>query len=93
MALFRMEEWQSPTGYWYCEHVASFSKTVQLWVCPARILGMPADEYVKWMIETYKPDKIHWNGELFTFSWKSQAQMRKFKNYINAQSRKVNYQI
>ena len=54
---------------------------------------MPADEYVKWMIETYKPDKIYWSGKLFTFSWKSQAQMRKFKNYINAQSRKVNYQI
>ena len=93
MTLFRMEEWQSPIGDWHCGHVASFPKNVQLWVCPARILGMPADEYVKWMIETYKRDKIYWSGKLFTFSWKSQAQMRKFKNYINAQSRKVNYQI
>ena len=91
--LLKYEEWQGGSGRWYCNDTSDLCGIAGLWWVPARMLQMEPATYVKWVIETYKPDQIHWNGKLFTFSWKSQAQMRKFKNYINAQSRKVNYQI
>ena len=47
------------------------------------------------LVEKYKPDYISYNSEtnVLVYSWVDQAAMRKFKNAINAESRKRNYMI
>lgn len=92
--LYKMTEWQSPTGKWHCNCVDNLATNGGHWTHPARILGMPLAEYVEWVITNYHP--IVWHNEdcsLVFFSWEKQSDMRKYKNYINAAARKVNYQI
>lgn len=93
--LYRLEEWRGSSGIWYCEHIASYPKDVEKWVIPARLLNMSVDEFLRMLIEEFKPDHIHAkaDGSFVSWGWSSQAAMRKYKNWMNAQSRKVNYQI
>ena len=93
--IYRMNEWYSPAGYWYCNCVDDLAGSAGLWYTPARILGISPAAFVKLLVDNYKPDKITYNAEknVLIYAWKSQSQMRKFKNAINAAARKVNYQI
>jgi hypothetical protein len=92
--LYRMTEWQSPTGQWHCNCVDNLAKDSGHWIHPARILGMSPANYVEWTITNYHP--IIWYNEdcsLVFFSWDKQSDMRKYKNYINVVAKKINYQI
>ena len=93
--LYTMKEWESPSGKWYCNCVDDLAGTAGLWYTPARILDLTPAAYIKFVVEHFKPDDIHYNEEkcLVFFSWKSQTSMRKFKNYINKKAREKNYQI
>lgn len=96
MILYRLEEWQSASGrYWHCEHTSSFPKGVQKWVVPARLLNMPVDKFIEWLFKNYKPDMFYHNKDcsFCSWGWKSQTQMRKYKNYINKIAREKNFQI
>ena len=66
--LFRMEEWQSPGGMWHCAHTGSFPQDVDLWIIPARLLGLPLDEYIMYIKENYKI-RVYDNGQ--KPKWKS----------------------
>lgn len=92
--LYRMSEWQGSSGMWYCNCVDNLAGDSGYWVHPARILGMTPAEYLKWAISNYKPI-ISYNEDrsLLFFCWENQSAMRRFKNYINAAARKVNYQV
>ena len=85
--LFHLDEWQSTgTKIWYCEHTGSYPKNVQKWVVPARILGLSVDDFLKMLIKKFKPDHISYrkDGSFVSWGWNSQAEMRKFKNFINS---------
>ena len=94
MALYRLEEWES-NGKWYCEHTSTHPAGIVIWVIPARLLDIPADEFIKWLIKNYNPDCIFHNEDcsFVGWAWKDQSTMRKFKNYINKLSREKNFQI
>ena len=50
---------------------------------------------LKLLIEKFEPDRIFHNEDcsFVGWGWKSQSQMRKYKNWINAEARKKNFQI
>ena len=93
--LFKLVEWEGGNGNWYCEHTSSSPDGVQKWVCPARILDMTADKFIKWLIDTYKPDKVFHNEDcsFVGWAWKDQSMMRKYKNHINKIAREKNFLI
>lgn len=94
--LFHLDEWQSTgTKIWYCEHTSSHPKNVDKWVLPARLLGISADEFLKWLINNYQPDHIFHNEDcsFVGWGWSSQAKMRLYKNYINKVAREKNFLI
>ena len=93
--LYQLSEWQGSSGLWYCEHTSSYPKGVTKWLIPSRMLGIPADEFIKLLIAKYQPDVINHNEDCsyVGWAWKSQAKMRKFKNEINKIAREKNYQI
>lgn len=95
MALYRCEEWKSESGIWYCEHTSTFPQNVQKWVVPARILGISPAEFLKVLFAKFKPDKVFHNEDcsFVGWGWTSQSQMRLYKNWINAEARKKNFQI
>ena len=92
--LYVLKEWKSG-DHWLCEHTDSFPKNVQKWVIPARLLGVTADEFIKILIRDFEPDEIFHNKDcsFVGWAWRSQAKMRKFKNYINRISREKNFKI
>lgn len=92
--LYKLSEWQSVTGKWNCGCVDDLGNNSGHWVYPARVLGLAPAQYIEWAIDFCHPI-IHYNAEkcLVFFSWNNQADMRKFKNYINKVSRQKNFQI
>ena len=93
--LYRLEEWQGASGVWYCEHTSSFPANVEKWVIPARVLNMSVDDFLRMLIKDFKPDVItvKKDGSFVSWGWSKQSEMRKYKNWINAESRRKNYQI
>ena len=93
--LYRLEEWKGASGIWYCEHTSSNPKNIDKWVLPSRLLGMSADEFLKWLFEKYQPDHIFHNEDcsFVGWGWTSQAKMRLYKNYINKVAREKNFLI
>lgn len=93
--LYRLEEWQGASGIWYCEHTSSFPANVEKWVIPARVLNMSVDDFLRMLIKDFKPDivTIKNDGSFVSWGWSKQSEMRKFKNFINSEARKKNFQI
>lgn len=87
------KEWQSPTGYWYCNDVSDLAGISGQWWVPARMLEMSPCDYLKWLIENYKPDKIHFDGKNVFYSWSKEHYMlcHKFLLDINREARKRNF--
>lgn len=93
--IYYCEEWYSPSGIWYCEHTSSFPCNVQKWIVPAKILGITPAEFLKFLIEEFKPDKFYHNEDcsFVSWGWSSQSQMRRYKNFINKKAREINFKI
>lgn len=92
--LLRYSEWGEP-GSWQCNDVSDLCSVRALWWAPARMLNISPAEYAKLLIEKFHPDSIKYFQEtdVLCYSWKKQADMRVFKNWLNAEARKRNYII
>lgn len=95
MHLLRYEEWQGAGGYWHCNDTSDLKNNSSAWYHPARMLGISPVDFVKLLIERFQPDhiKFYQEANVLTYSWKSQAKMRLYKNWLNAEARKRNYRI
>ena len=92
--IFKMTEWQSGSGNrWYCNDVEDLGNNSGAWWHPANILGLTPAQFALELLNTYKVDYISYNNDVLIYYWKSQAAMRKFKNYVNAQARKKSYMV
>lgn len=94
--LFKMTEWESGAGgRWYCGDIEDLGHGSGLWYYPARMLNISPAEFVKMLVEKYKVDNISYNAEknVLVYSWNNREAMRKFKNAMNAEARKRNFQI
>ena len=91
--LYKLSEWKDNCGYWHCNDIEDLANGSGYWWHPARMLGMTPAAYVGMVTENFKPDLVYHNEDcsFVVWSWKSQAQMRKFKRYINAEARKKNF--
>ena len=93
--LWQAKEWLSEGSGWHCGCLDDLGKGSNAWHLPARILGITPAAFVELVVKQYKPDYVYFSEEkcLFFYSWKSQTAERKFKNFINAEARKKNFQI
>lgn len=94
-SVLKYTEWTDGIGNWYCNDTSNLSGLNGLWWVPARMLNLSPAEYAKMLIERFKPDNIKYfeDTDVLVYSWKSQAQMRLFKNWLNAQARKYNFKV
>lgn len=92
--LWKMTEWKAPSGQWYCNCVDKLASNAGAWYTPARILGWEPADYVEYVIKNYHPN-VFYSAEkcLVFFSWDSQSDMRKYKNWLNKIAREKNFQI
>ena len=93
--LYKETEWQTATGRWMCNDTTDLSANGGKWWVPARMLQISLVDYVKLLIEKFQVDYIRYiqDADVLIFWWKSQAAMRKYKNWINAEARKRNFYV
>lgn len=93
--LFKVTEWQAASGNWYCGCVDNLAGDSGAWYLPARILNISPAAFIELLVTKFKPDDIWYSKEkcVLVYSWKSQAKMRVYKNWLNAEARKKNFQI
>ena len=93
--LYKLDEWQGNSGYWFCECTSIASPNIVKWVVPARLLNMDPADFLKWLIDEYKPDMVHYNKDcsFVCWGWENQTQMRKYKNMINRIAREKHFMI
>ena len=92
--IWKAEEWESESG-WHCNCVSNLVNGSSYWWHQARIWQLTPADFIEFLIKEYKPDNISYSvgPNLLIFSWREQNKMRIYKNRLNAQARKVNYQI
>ena len=95
MHLLKYSESEDASGNWHCNDLEELGKGSSIWHLPSRMLKKSPAEYLKWVIENYKPDTVKYSDDysVVFWTWKSQTQMRKFKNAMNALARKNNFMI
>lgn len=84
-------------GRWSCISIKDIGKIGNQWYTPARAIGLSLTEYIQYIVTEFKPDRISFsncepNG-LLLFSWDSQERMRKYKNWINKELRRVQFYV
>lgn len=91
--LYKASEWEGGSGRWYVNDVEDLAGISGYWWVPMRMLGMTPEEYVFMLRDTFKAGNFHYTAEknVLIFSFKTQADARKYKNWINAQARKAKY--
>ena len=92
--LLRYVEWEC-NGRWYCNDTSDLCSVRTQWWVPARMLNISPAEFVKLLIDEFHPDHIQYFQEtnVLIYSWRNINEMRKYKNWLNAQGRKHNYII
>lgn len=93
--LLKYSEWQGGSGVWYCNDVEDLANGSGRWWIPARMLGLSLDKYVEMLIKDFKVDSISYSQEedVLIYWWNKQADMRRFKNWLNAAARKAQFYI
>ena len=93
--LYKLTEWQDGVGNWHCGDVEDLAHDSNYWYNACRLYDLTPVDYVKMLLSTFNVTKISYNLEkdVLLFSWKSQTDMRKFKNQTNALARKKNFMV
>lgn len=92
--LLKYVEWES-NGSWLCNDTSDLCSVRAKWWAPARMLNISPAEYVQLLIDQFHPDRIKYfeEADVLVYSWKNINDMRKYKNWLNAQARKHNFII
>lgn len=85
--IYKAVEWQSASGKWHCNDPDLITRGDQ-WLIPAKILNMNIADFLLMMKDKFKADvHIRGDGAFAYFEWANQADMRTYKNWINAKAR------
>ena len=92
--LYKATEWKE-TDHWFCSDIEDLGNWSGAWWIPARILGISLTDFVKILINDFNVSYIHYNEkyDFLNYYWNNQADMRKYKNMINAAARKKNFRF
>lgn len=94
--ILRLEEFEC-AGEWHCAATKEIGKIGNKWYTLPFALKMSAYDFVELLITKFKPDNISLRegplGSVLIYSWNKQTDMRVFKNWINAQLRKVQFYV
>lgn len=94
--ILRLEEFEC-SGVWHCAAIAEIGKIGNRWYTIPYALKMSAYDYVEVLVKKFQPDNIALLegpvGSVLTYSWKSQAKMRLFKNWVNKRLREEKFYV
>lgn len=91
--LYVTSEWQGASGCWYVNDVTDFTSVACKWWAPVRLLDMTPVEYVLMLKNNFKAKDFKYTKEknVLIFSFDTQADARKYKNFINKKAREKQF--
>lgn len=91
--VYKVDEWQSPTGEWYCNDVQDLAGISGKWWVPARILNLSLTNFVLLLKDKFNANiKTYYEPtDVLIFSWEKYAECHKYVLWINSMARKVNF--
>jgi putative lipase involved disintegration of autophagic bodies len=93
--IYKLTEFQSPTGRWSVVCTDVLKEKGNHWHYPAKALGISVESFINELQNKYKARIDLYSKEkcFVSYSWEKQSDMRKFKNAVNAGARKRNFTI
>ena len=93
--LYKMVEWQDGAGNAHCNDTSDLAGIAGYWWVPARLLDLTPADFVKWLIDTYKPDHVSFDGKTFLYWWNKDhyGLQHKYLLYINKVAREKKFYI
>ena len=90
--IYHADEWEA-NGKWFCGDVSSLRRDSSTWWYPCCILGKTPVEYVKLLKDKFNATYFHYRlpQDVLLFGFQSQADCRKYKNYINKIAREKHF--
>lgn len=93
--LYKVSEWQSPTGKWHCNDVQDLAGISGKWWVPARMLGMSLTDYIIMLKDTFHATivKYYEPTDVLFFHWDNYTDMHKYVLWINNKAKKANFMV
>lgn len=91
MQVYKCEEWQGASGRWYVNDCSDICANTGAWWHPMRICELTPEAFIA-MLHQYKAIDLEFD-RILTYSFATQADARKYKNYINKMARLKNYLV
>lgn len=91
--IYKANEWQGSSGRWYVADTESLENNSAAWWVPSRVLGVSASGFVLLLRNKFQVKDICFRNDFLSFTFDSQTQARKYKNYINKVAREKQYII
>ena len=93
-SILRYEPWENG-GLYFVNDCTNFKNDRAKWWMAAYAINLSPVAFVENLIKRFKPDLIRYNQETDTliYAWKTLAQARLFKNWLNAEIRKYNKKV
>lgn len=91
--LYKTTEWEDGDGTWNCGDVSHLSANSNTWWYPCNILDITPVEFVKLLMEKFNAINFHYSTkfDVLMYSFKTQSDCRKYKNFINKKAREKNF--
>lgn len=93
--LYKVTEWQSPSGNWYCNDTADLCGVSGKWWIPARMLNMTFTDYILMLRREYHANIVRYNEstDCLIFYWDNYADCHRYVLYINREARKRKFMV
>lgn len=93
--LYKTVEWQGTSGRWYVNDVIDLTSLASKWWAPVRLLKLSPVDYVLMLKNNFNASGFRYKKEtnVLIFSFSSQEDARKYKNFINKKARESNFVI
>lgn len=97
--IYKVTEYQSPTGKWHVGNYTAVGKNSNAWYYIPRMLNMPLTDYILMLRDKYNATIESWteydNGwpPLLLYSWENHADAHKFLLMVNKEARARKFSI
>ena len=89
--IYEASEWDIGNK-WYVNDVKELATSASKWWQPMRMLGMSVEQYINLLISYNAKNLTYYKeSDALTFSFDTQSEARKFKNFLNREAKKRNW--
>lgn len=93
--LYKVSNWKSGSGRWYCNDVTDLAGISAKWWVPARFLNLSLTDYILLLKDKFNATIVQYYGptDVLIFYWDNYEDCNKYTKWINAEARRANIML